>query len=65
MRNDSGEKLSNKQTIMNVFIAVNDMKNIFLPLIMFTPDVVEVLTSVVIVFPLALGVIKVKEVNTG
>tara|TARA_R100000781_G_scaffold88100_1_gene54237 strand:+ start:608 stop:805 length:198 start_codon:yes stop_codon:yes gene_type:complete len=65
MRNDSGEKLSNKQTIMNVFIAVNDMKNIFLPLIMSTPDVVEVLTSVVIVFPLALGVIKVKEVNTG
>jgi hypothetical protein len=65
MQKNSGERLSNKQTIMNVFIAVNDMKNIFLPLIMFTPDVVEVLTSVVIVFPLALGVIKVKEVNTG
>tara|TARA_E500000305_G_C4020447_1_gene238385 strand:- start:1096 stop:1293 length:198 start_codon:yes stop_codon:yes gene_type:complete len=65
MQKNSGERLSNKQTIMNVFIAVNDMKNIFLPLIMSTPDVVEVLTSVTIVFPLALGVIKVKEVNTG
>ena len=50
---------------MNVFIVENPITKMILPLIMYIPDVWEVVPILATVFPLAYRVIKVKEVKTG
>ena len=65
MQDDCGEKLSKRQTIMNVFIVENPMTRMILPLIMYIPDVWEVVPILGTVFPLVYRVIKAKEVKIG
>jgi hypothetical protein len=50
---------------MNVFIVENPITKMILPLIMYIPDVWEVVPILGTVFPLAYRVIKAKEVKTG
>ena len=50
---------------MNVFIVENPITRMILPLIMYIPDVWEVVPILGIVYPLVSSVIKAKEVKTG
>ena len=65
MQNVCGENLLRKQTIMNVFIVEKNIVNMILPLIMYIPDVWEVVPILGTVFPLVYRVIKAKEVKIG